>query len=142
MLNNGVVLALGYDLTKQAGFLNCALDALNYILGRNPLAKSYVTSYGKRPLANPHHRFWAHQADPSFPVPPPGVVSGGPNSGAEDPAAKAEGLSGCPPQKCYYDNIESWSTNEVAINWNAPLAWLVAYLDEMAQAQPLLSPDP
>jgi endoglucanase len=134
VLNNGVVLALAYDLTKQVRFLNGALDALDYILGRNPLAKSYVTSYGKRPLANPHHRLWAHQADPSFSVPPPGVVSGGPNSGIEDPAAKAAGLGGCAPQKCYYDNIESWSTNEIAINWNAPLAWLVAYLDEMAQS--------
>lgn len=28
------------------------------------------------------------------------------------------------------DNIESWSTNEITINWNAPLAWVSAYLDE------------
>ena len=28
------------------------------------------------------------------------------------------------------DNIESWSTNEITINWNAPLAWMSAYLAE------------
>jgi len=35
----------------------------------------------------------------------------------------------CAPQKCYADHIESYSTNEVAINWNAPLAWAAAFLD-------------
>jgi endoglucanase len=133
VLNNGIVLALAYDFTKQRAFLDGALDALDYILGRNPMAKSYVTSFGTRPLQNPHHRFWAYQANPQFPCPPPGVMSGGPNSGVEDPAAKAAGLGGCAPQKCYFDDIESWSTNEVAINWNAPLAWLAAFADEKAQ---------
>jgi endoglucanase len=132
VLNNGVVLALAYDFTKQTVFLNGAVDALDYILGRNPMAKSYVTSFGSRSMENPHHRFWAHQSNPSFPSPPPGVVAGGPNSGVEDPSAQASGLAGCAPQKCYLDDIESWSTNEVAINWNAPLAWLSAFLDEKA----------
>ena len=133
VLNNGVVLALAHDFTKQRNFLEGAIDALNYILGRNPMAKSYVTLFGTRPVENPHHRFWACQANSQFPCPPPGIVSGGPNSGVEDPAAKAAGLGGCAPQKCYFDNIESWSTNEVAINWNAPLAWLAAFADEKAQ---------
>jgi endoglucanase len=28
------------------------------------------------------------------------------------------------------DDIGSYSTNEVAINWNAPLAWLAAFAAE------------
>jgi endoglucanase len=32
-------------------------------------------------------------------------------------------------------NIESWSTNEIAINWNAPLAWAAAFLDERGQGK-------
>ena len=103
---------------------------MNYILGRNPLDQSYVTGYGERPLMNPHHRFWAHQANAKFPSPPPGVVSGGPNSGLQDPYVQAAGLAGCAPQKCFVDNIEAWSANEMAINWNAPLAWVAAFLDE------------
>ena len=35
-----------------------------------------------------------------------------------------------PAQKCFADNIEAWSVNEITINWNAPLAWVAAYLDE------------
>jgi endoglucanase len=35
--------------------------------------------------------------------------------------------------KCWVDNIEAWSANEEAINWNAPLAWVTAFLDERAR---------
>ena len=33
-------------------------------------------------------------------------------------------LAGCAPQFCYVDDIGSWSTNELTINCNAPLAWV------------------
>ena len=59
-------------------------------------------------------------------------MSGGPNSGLQDPYVQAAGLPGCAPQKCFVDNIEAWSANEMAINWNAPLAWVAAFLDEKA----------
>ena len=130
VLNNAVVMALAYDFTKNSKYLSGVQDALSYILGRNPMDQSYVTGYGFRPLENPHHRFWAHQANSAFPSPPPGVLSGGPNSGLEDPYVKAAGLRGCAPMKCFADNIEAWSANEEAINWNAPLAWVAAFLDE------------
>ena len=107
---------------------------MDYLLGRNPLDQSYVTGYGARPLENPHHRFWAQPgATPSIPPPPPGVVSGGPNSALQDPYAKAAGLEGCAPEKCFVDNIEAWSVNEITINWNAPLAWVAAFLDEQGR---------
>ena len=41
-------------------------------------------------------------------------------------------LVGCVAQFCYLDDIESWSTNELTVNWNAPLAWVAAFLDEKA----------
>ncbi len=130
VLNNAIAMALAYDFTKNPKYLDGVQDALSYILGRNPMDQSYVTGYGFRPLENPHHRFWAHQANETFPSPPPGVLSGGPNSGLQDPYVKAAGLAGCAPMKCYADNIEAWSANEEAINWNAPLAWVAAFLDE------------
>jgi endoglucanase len=132
VLNNAIVMALAADLTGDAKYVNAVAEGMNYILGRNPLDQSYITGYGERPLENPHHRFWAHQANAKFPSPPPGVVSGGPNSGLQDPYVKAAGLPGCAPQKCFIDNIEAWSANEMAINWNAPLAWVAAFLDEKA----------
>jgi endoglucanase len=133
VLNNALVLGLAYDFDGDARHLAAAADAMSYILGRNPLDQSYVTGEGARPLEHPHHRFWAHQANAKFPPPPPGALSGGPNSGLQDPYAQAAGLAGCAPEACFVDNIEAWSVNEIAINWNAPLAWVTAFLDERAR---------
>jgi endoglucanase len=124
--NNAIVLAVAAELTGDARYRNGALEVLDYLLGRNALGQSYVTGYGEKDSRNQHHRFWARQADPSLPNPPAGSIAGGPNSGLQDPVAEAR-LRGCAPAACYIDDIESYSTNEVAINWNAPLAWIAAY---------------
>ena len=132
--NNLLVLALAADFTGDRRYANGVATGFGYLLGRNPMDKCYVSGYGSRPLRYPHHRFWAHQYNYRFPPPPPGVLSGGPNSGLEDPAIRSLGtrITSCAPATCYVDHIEAWSANEVAINWNAPLAWVAAYLDEIA----------
>jgi endoglucanase len=135
VLNNALVMALASDFTGDAKYVAAVAEGMNYILGRNPLDQSYITGFGERPLEHPHHRFWAHQASAKFPSPPPGAISGGPNSGLQDPYVQAAGLHGCAPQKCFVDNIEAWSANEIAINWNAPLAWVAAFLDEKAEGK-------
>jgi len=134
LLNNLLVLALAADFTDAHKYRNAVAAGMDYLLGRNALDQSYVTGYGSKPLRNPHHRFWAHQANPRFPSAPPGAVSGGPNSGLQDPCARAAYPAGCAADKCFTDNIQSWSTNEVAINWNAPFAWVLFYLDEKGQS--------
>lgn len=130
IINNLVALGLAHDFTGQAKYLNGVVAGMDYIMGRNALDQSYVTGYGERPLENPHHRFWAYQSNNKYPRAPAGCVSGGPNSALQDPYAKAAGIAGCPPEKCFIDHIESWSTNEITINWNAPFAWALAFLDE------------
>jgi len=131
VLDAGIVLGAAYRFTKEAKYANGVVECMDYILGRNPLAQSYVSGYGTYAMRNPHHRIWAHQKDAKLPEAPPGAVSGGPNSMMQDPYIRKVGKSGCPPQTCYVDNIESYSTNEVAINWNAALAWDVAFLDDV-----------
>lgn len=133
LLDNAIVLALAHDFSGQSKYLAGVASAMDYLLGRNPIDQSYVTGYGARPLRNPHHRFFAKQVRADLPEPPPGIVSGGPNSDLQDPYARGAGLLGQPPQKCFLDHIESWSTNEVTINWNAPFAWVASFLDEQAQ---------
>ncbi len=130
VLNNALVMGLAYDFTKEQKYLQGVVEAMNYILGVNAMAQSYVTGYGDNPLEWPHHRFWSYQVNHEFPKAPPGAVSGGPNSSLQDPYAKAAGLKGCKPQKCFVDNIEAWSVNEITINWNAPFAWVASFLDE------------
>jgi endoglucanase len=133
VLNRAVVLGLAYDFTGEVAYRYGAVDAMDYVLGRNPLDRSYVSGFGARPMRNPHHRFWARQADPAYPAPPAGVVSGGPNSTAmNDPVA--ETMKGqCKPQTCWTDDYRAFTQNEVAINWNAPLAWASAFLDDTAR---------
>ncbi len=130
VLNNALTMALAYDFTKDPQLLRAVGLGMDYVLGRNPMGKSYITGYGIRPLEYPHHRYWAFQANPKYPKAPAGAVSGGPNSGLQDPYVKAAGLTGCAPEKCFVDNCDAWSTNEITINWNAPLVWLTAWLDE------------
>ncbi len=130
ILNNLIVIGLANDLTHDPKYLNGVAGGMDYIMGRNPLDQGFVTGYGERALAYPHHRFWSFQANPKFPKAPPGALSGGPNSGLEDPYVQAAGLHGCPPEKCFVDNIEAWSANEITVNWNAPLVWVTAFLDE------------
>ena len=126
--NNAIVLALAYDFSGDEKYSNGVVQAADYLLGRNPLGLSYVSGFGEHAFENPHHRFWAHQKKSSFPRPPPGALAGGPNSRLQDPTSNR--LRGCPPQRCYVDHVDAWSVNEVAINWNAPLAWLAAFLDD------------
>ncbi|MEV6304581.1 glycoside hydrolase family 9 protein [Actinoplanes sp. NPDC051861] len=126
VLNNLMVLAVAYDLTGETRYRDGVLEGLDYILGRNALNLSYVTGYGTDYAKNQHSRWYAHQLDPGLPHPPKGTLAGGPNSGLQDEVAQAR-LSGKVGQFCYVDDIQSWSTNELTINWNAPLAWIAAF---------------
>ncbi|BBH68335.1 endoglucanase [Actinoplanes sp. OR16] len=126
VLNNLVVLGVAYDLTGEDRYRDGVLEGLDYILGRNALNLSFVTGHGTDYAKNQHSRWYAHQLDPALPHPPDGTLAGGPNSGLQDEVAQAR-LAGRPAQFCYIDDINSWSTNELAINWNAALAWVAGF---------------
>lgn len=127
--DNSIVLAYAYMATDDTSYLDGAIGGLDYLLGRNALDNSYVTGYGTHTTENPHHRYWSNQIDDTFPKAPCGVLSGGPNSGMQDPWVKGMGWKkgAITPMKCYLDHIEAWSCNECTINWNASLAWLSAF---------------
>ena len=130
VVNSAIVMAYAYDLSGDGKYYDGVTEAMDYIMGRNPVDYSYVTGYGTHSATYPHHRFFANQVDSSFPLAPAGILVGGPNSGLQDPWVKGSGwkLGEKAPQLCYMDNIESWSTNECTINWNSPLAWVTGFL--------------
>lgn len=130
VLNRALVLGIAYDLTGKTIYRDRVVDALDYVLGRNPLDRSYVSGYGARPMRNPHHRFWAHQKNDAYPPPPPGALSGGPNSANMSDPIAARMKGDCFPQTCWRDHVDAYALNEVAINWNAPLVWVAAFLAE------------
>ncbi|MGW8063819.1 glycoside hydrolase family 9 protein [Streptomyces ziwulingensis] len=127
VLNNAVVLASAYDITGGSKYRDGAVQSMDYILGRNALNMSYVTGYGEVNAHNQHSRWYARQLDPSLPAPPDGTLSGGPNSNIQDPYAQSK-LQGCVAQFCFIDDIQSWSTNEHTINWNAALARMASFV--------------
>jgi endoglucanase len=133
LLNRAMLLALAHDFTGAHVYRHAVIDAMDFILGRNPLDRSFISGYGARPMKQPHHRFWAASVDPTLPPPPPGAISGGPNSTnmSDEVAAGMKGK--CAPQKCWADDLKSFSMNEVAINWNAPLVWVSAWLADRQQ---------
>jgi endoglucanase len=131
LLNNLVVIGAGYRLTGDHRFREGLLTGIDYVLGRNALNMSYVTGYGTVSSQNQHSRWYAHQLDPALPNPPVGTLAGGPNSSIQDPYAQSK-LTGCVAQFCYIDDIQSWSTNEETINWNAALARVSAYVVDLA----------
>ncbi|HEX6685363.1 MAG TPA: glycoside hydrolase family 9 protein [Candidatus Limnocylindrales bacterium] len=135
VINNLVVLATAFDLTGNRAYRDGAIQGIDYILGRNALNHSYVTGWGDKTSQNQHSRIFAHQADESLPNPPAGSISGGANAFLDDPFA-AQLLQGCAPMFCFVDDIESYSTNEVAINWNSALAWIASFLADQGDGQP------
>ena len=126
--NNAALVAAAFDLTGEPRFRAAALEGLDYLFGRNALGLSYVTGYGQRFVENQHSRWYAAPVDPALPHPPPGTLSGGPNSDCPDPVSAH--LRGSPAQLCFVDHIDSYGTNELTINWNAALAWLLAFYVE------------
>ncbi|MGO4881571.1 MAG: glycoside hydrolase family 9 protein [Bryobacteraceae bacterium] len=117
--NYGMQLLVANALQPDPRFVETALDNLHYLLGRNTFSLSWVTQLGQNPYRHPHHRPSA-----GLPEPWPGLLSGGPNRGRQDDAMKK--LPNGPPAKMYLDEQASYASNEVAINWNAPLVFVLA----------------
>jgi len=117
--NQIMMLIRAYEIANDESFLDAAYTAMDYLLGRNGTGYSYITGYGDRSPMRPHHR--ASQAD-NFSVPVPGMVVGGPNPGQQDGCANYIGNE---PAVSYVDSWCSYASNEVTINWNAPLAYSI-----------------
>ncbi len=118
--NAGVILNYAYQLTGDEKYLTASQAQLDYLLGSNPVGVCFVSGYGEVSPEYPHHR-------PSMAMKTPmhGMLAGGVNQNLEDNAAKAY-LIGTAPAKCYVDNAESYSTNEITIYWNSPLTYLLS----------------
>jgi len=131
VLNDLVVIGAAYDLTGNSKYRDGVLTGFDYLLGRNALNQSYVTGYGEVASKNEHTRWYAHELNAAMPNPPVGTLAGGANSGIQDPYAAGK-LKGCIGQFCYIDDIQSYSTNELAINWNSALAWVSGFVADQS----------
>ena len=120
--NHAMLLTIAHQFEANDAAVAAALNNLHYLLGRNCHGVSWVTQLGTRPFQHPHHR---PSAADSLREPWPGLLSGGPNARPADPAART--LKDLPPMRMWMDDERAYSMNEIAINWNAPLVFLLAF---------------
>jgi len=117
--NMAIIKLVAYKISGDKKYLESIQGDVDYLLGRNATGYCFVTGFGGKQVMNIHHRLSA--AD-EIAGPYPGLLSGGPNTVT---------FADCPditrskfPAKSFVDVECSYSTNEIAINWNAPLAYL------------------
>lgn len=118
-----------------------ALEQLNYILGRNPMGKVYITGLGSNPVLHAHAA-WNTAAgytavEDSLCHPYPYSLVGGPN--------RADNGISPYPGKCYEDiadpayyNLGNYTLNETSVNIQASLIVIAGYFaggDESAGAR-------
>jgi endoglucanase len=115
--NQGILMVNAWKLTGNIKYANAALSNLDYICGRNATGYHFVTGFGKRSPKHPHHR--PSEAD-AVADPIPGLMAGGPNPGMQDKC----NYPFKEPETAYVDDYCSYASNEIAINWNAPLVYL------------------
>lgn len=124
--NQGIALIQAYRMTSDNKYIDFALANLDYLLGRNATAYSFVTGYGDKTPLFPHHR--PSESD-GVREPVPGLLVGGPNSGQQDDCSYSSKV----PDESYVDDVCSYASNEIAINWNAPLVYLTSALEALQQ---------
>ena len=105
-----------------------ALQNADYLLGRNATGYCYVTGFGDKSPMHPHHRL--SEAD-SVEKPFPGMLVGGPNPGQQDKKDMPMPYTSNYPDESYMDVMESYASNEIAINWNASLVAFLCWLDAL-----------
>ena len=122
----------GIHATDRRAILACSVGTRSYTLEisnsfrfltiGNPFNMSYITGIGDKSVMNIHHR--PSIAD-KIKEPYPGLLAGGPNRQRRDDVLKKLEF-GTPNARCFADDLHSYASNEIAINWNAPLAFVLA----------------
>ncbi|MCF8358309.1 MAG: glycoside hydrolase family 9 protein [Prolixibacteraceae bacterium] len=99
-------LQVANKIKQKKEYITTSLDAIHNIFGRNQYGRSFVTGLGYLPPMNPHDR---RSGADDIEAPWPGYIVGGGNKALD-----------------WIDEERSFSTNEVAINWQAALVYALA----------------
>ncbi|NIK76209.1 endoglucanase [Paenibacillus castaneae] len=121
---NGCLLMIANVMQPNETYEAAALEQLHHVFGRSATGYSYVTGIGSRFPVVPHHRI-----NSSTGVLIPGLVVGGPNRYGGDPDLDRV-KDKLAPAKAYLDVRGSYSSNEYAIDYNAPVVLLASFFIE------------
>lgn len=122
--NQGILLIRAYLISREKKYIDYALTNMDYLLGRNATGYSFVTGIGSKSPMHPHHR--QSTAD-GVTDPVRGLLAGGPNPGMQDHCQ----YEFTEPETAYSDSDCSYASNEIAINWNAPIVYLANALEAL-----------
>lgn len=122
--NQSIVLLNAYLVSGNRKYIQYALTNLDYILGRNATGYCFLTGAGSKSPMHPHHR---QSISDGVIEPVPGLMAGGPNPGMQDKSV----YEYTEPETAYTDKSEAYACNEIAINWNAPLVYLVSAIEAL-----------
>jgi len=111
-------------MSPSQNYINAIQTIVDHLFGRNYYCRSMITGLGYNPPMYPHHR--PSGADGVAP-PWPGYLIGGPQ----------------PYATSWVDSQDNYTTNEVAINWNAALVYaLGAMLNQIPTPTPTITGTP
>ena len=119
------------QMTGTTTYRRYALQNADYLLGRNATGYCFVTGFGDYSPMHPHHR---PSAADGIVAPFPGMLVGGPNPGQQDKKDMHNATyPSNVPDESYIDDMQSYASNEIAINWNASLVAFLCWLDGLSE---------
>lgn len=127
--NETLIQLIAYNLTRDKKYLPAIQGNVDYILGKNATGYCFVTGFGSKQVMNIHHRI---SGSDGIPEPEPGFICGGPNPSGQNDCGPSK-YSSKLPAKSYLDALCSYASNEIAINWNAPLFFILGSMDAMGE---------
>ncbi len=127
VLNAAMIMAQAYRLNPKPAYLKGAQQAMDYVLGTNAMGVSYLTGFGDKTPMNIHHR---QSAADGIAAPVPGLLSGGPNSRLQDVTGGTVYPKNPSPMQSWVDQEPSYASNEICLNWNAPMTYVLGFLEQ------------
>jgi len=128
VLNQAMILCIAHHLSGEQKYLDGAIRNTDYIFGKNATGFSFLTGFGSKQVMFPHHR--PSGAD-AIDEPVPGFILGGPNKDKQD-SQHVEYASDY-PARSFVDLQDSYASNEVCLNWNAPAVFVLGYLEQVSK---------
>ena len=126
-MNAAMVLANAYQIKKNPKYLNAIQETVDYIFGKNATGYCFLTGFGDKSPMYIHHR----QSDADgIDDPIPGLLSGGPNPKRQDVDWIDDSYpKNNYPMQSWTDHVGSFASNEICLNWNAPLIYILGFLE-------------
>lgn len=121
--NQALLMIEAFLKSRDKKYIAPIFANIYYLLGQNATQYCFVTGFGSKSPQNIHHR---PSATDLVPGPYPGLLAGGPNKDQQD-IKEVKDYPSKLPALSYIDHQDSYASNETAINWNAPLVYVLTF---------------